>query len=151
MTRAYDALVVDLGGVLTDGTDPSWWRLPAAELDARARGMVAVVCAVRDAGLRTALLSNSDRLDQSGAAWDRLFDVRVVSGEVGLAKPAREAYALTAQRLGVPPARCVFVDDLTANVRGAVAAGMTGVLHSGLARTVEELEVLLDVRLPRPS
>jgi putative hydrolase of the HAD superfamily len=148
MTRAYDSLVVDLGGVLTDGTDPSWWRLPAADLDARARGMVAVVCAVRDAGLRTALLSNSDRLDHSGAAWDRLFDVRVVSGEVGLAKPAPEVYVLTARRLGVPPARCVFVDDLAVNVHGAVTAGMTGVLHTSVARTVEELEVLLDVPLP---
>ena len=148
MTRAYDALVVDLGGVLTDGADPSWWRLPAAALDAQARGMVAVVCAVRDAGLRTALLSNADLLDQSGAGWDRLFDVRVVSGEVGLAKPSPEVYALTARRLGVAPARCVFVDDLPANVRGAVAAGMTAVLHTSIARTVEELDVLLEVRLP---
>ena len=151
MSRPCDALVVDLGGVLTDGTDPSWWGLPAEDLDARATGMVAVVCAVRDAGLRTALLSNSEWLDASAAAWDRLFDVRVVSGEVDVAKPDPQAYAVTARRLGVAPARCVFVDDLAVNVRGGVAAGMTGVLHTGVERTVGELDVLLDLRLATPA
>jgi hypothetical protein len=37
--------------------------------------------------------------------------------------------------------------DLVPNVRGAAAAGMTGVHHTSPERTVEELEILLGVRL----
>ena len=50
---------------------------------------------------------------------------------------------LRARRLGVEPARCIVVDDLAANVRGAVAAGMTGVHHVALERTMQELAALL--------
>ena len=40
-----------------------------------------------------------------------------------------------------------MVDDLAANVRGAAAAGMTGVLHRSVAATVAELEVLTGLHL----
>lgn len=108
----------------------------------RAEGMHDVVRRVRSAGARTALLSNSWGLDYPREEWPQLYDVTVISGEVGLRKPDPEIYHLTAQRLGVEPSACVMVDDLAPNVRGAVAVGMVGVLHRSVAETVAEIEVL---------
>lgn len=105
--------------------------------------MMDVVRAARAGGVRTGLLSNSWGLDYPRDGWDALFDAVVISGEVGLRKPDPAIYALAADRLGLPPEQIVFVDDLAANVRAAVAAGMVGVRHTDAATTVEELEILL--------
>lgn len=105
--------------------------------------MLDVVRTARAAGVRTGLLSNSWGLDYVRDGWDALFDTVVISGEVGLRKPDPAIYALAAERLGLPPDQIVFVDDLTANVRAAVAAGMVGVRHTDAGTTVEELEILL--------
>lgn len=108
----------------------------------RADGMHEIVRRVRAAGSKTALLSNSWGLDYPRDEWPELFDCTVISGEVGLRKPDPEIYQLTARRLGLPPQECVMVDDFAANVRGAVAVGMVGVLHRSVEQTVAELEIL---------
>ena len=63
------------------------------------------------------------RLRDSHGIYD-LFDEVVVSADVGIAKPEPRIYAIAAQRLGLPAADCVFVDDLEPNVDAARAAGM---------------------------
>ena len=85
------------------------------------------------------------RYDRSSFA--ELFDGIVISGEVGLNKPDAAIYELGAQRVGLPPEECVFVDDLRENCEGAEAVGMTAVLHRGADGTVPELERLLGVEL----
>jgi putative hydrolase of the HAD superfamily len=98
---------------------------------------------------RTAVLSNADsslpdRL--RGIGIHDLFDCIVCSAEVGLAKPEPRIYALAAQRVGLPPPACVFVDDLESNVEAARAAGMHGVWFridrgDSLAKQLAELGV----------
>ena len=51
---------------------------------------------------------------------------------------------MTADRLGLAPSACIFVDDLIGNVRGAVAAGMVGVHHADPESAAEEIAILLD-------
>jgi len=104
--------------------------------------MTDVLRRARKHGLRTALLSNSWGFDYPRDGWDDLFDTVVISGEVGLRKPDPEIYRLAAKRLGVPPWTCVFVDDLTPNIRGAAAVGMIGVLHRNVPTTIAELEAI---------
>lgn len=104
--------------------------------------MYGVLRRARRSGLKTALLSNSWSNSYDRSAWPDLFDVTVISGEVGLRKPDPAIFTLTADRLGVPPTACVFIDDLHANVQAAVAAGMVAVLHRDAAATVAELEIL---------
>jgi putative hydrolase of the HAD superfamily len=102
----------------------------------------------RAAGIRTGLVSNS--LGAGGydrEAFPELFDGVVISGEVGMHKPQPEIFLLGAERAGVPPEECVFVDDLRENCEGAEAVGMTAILHRGAERTVPELERLLRVEL----
>ena len=111
--------------------------------------MVDAVRAARAAGIRTGLISNSVGTDiYDRAVLDELFDAIVISGEVGLHKPQPEIYLLAAERIGVAPERCVFVDDLRENCAGAEAVGMTAVLHRGPKRTLPELKQLLASRTP---
>lgn len=104
--------------------------------------MYALLLRARTRGVRTALLSNSWGNDYPREEFDALFDVTVISGEVGLRKPDPDIYLLTAARLGLAPQECVFVDDLGPNVRAAVAVGMVGVRHLDVATTVGEVDAL---------
>jgi putative hydrolase of the HAD superfamily len=54
---------------------------------------------------------------------------------------------LGAERLGLRPEECVFVDDLRENCQGAEEVGMTAVLHRGADKTLPVLEKLLGVPL----
>jgi epoxide hydrolase-like predicted phosphatase len=109
--------------------------------------MVGAVRAARGAGLATGLISNSWGLGIYERAPVDLFDVSVISGEVGMHKPQPEIYRLACERLGVEPAAAVFVDDLRENCAGAEAIGMTTVLHRDAATTIPELERLFEVSL----
>jgi putative hydrolase of the HAD superfamily len=102
----------------------------------------------RAAGVRTGMISNSwgrGRYDRS--RFGELFDGVVISGEVGLHKPQPQIFELGAERVGLPPSQCVFVDDLRENCEGAEAVGMISVLHRGAAETIARLEELLGVPL----
>src|SRR5438270_2936190 len=110
--------------------------------------MVAAVGNARRAGIRTGLISNSwgtrryDR-EQLGA----LFDGVVISGEVGIRKPAPEIYEMGAREIGLEPEACVFVDDLPFNLEPAAELGMATVHHTAAGHTIPELERLLGVAL----
>ena len=110
--------------------------------------MVQGVRDLRQRGVRTGLVSNSwGEEGYDRARFDELFDVLVISGELGIRKPAPEIYALAAERLGRPPERCVFVDDLPGNLRPAAALGMATVLHRDAGATIPRLEALLGISL----
>jgi epoxide hydrolase-like predicted phosphatase len=109
--------------------------------------MLDLVRHARASGLKTALLSNSWGDHYPEELWDGLFDAVVISSRVGMRKPDVAIFEHTAELLGLQPAECVLIDDLAANVRGAVAAGMVGVRHTDYASTLAELEALFDVRL----
>ena len=105
--------------------------------------VIAAVRSARDAGVRTGLISNSWGTSiYDPDVLEGMFDEIVISGDVGLHKPQPEIYKLAADRLGVAPEECVFVDDLRENVRGAKEVGMTAVLHRDTAATVACLEEL---------
>jgi epoxide hydrolase-like predicted phosphatase len=112
--------------------------------------MVDAVVAARRAGIRTGLISNSwgtRRYDRS--QLNELFDGVVISGDVGIRKPAAEMYELGAERIGLKPSACVFVDDLPFNLEPAARLGMATVHHVSAERTISELERLLAVDLRR--
>jgi epoxide hydrolase-like predicted phosphatase len=110
--------------------------------------MLGAVKAARDAGVRTGLISNSwgvHRYPQQ--MMDELFDGVVISGLVGIRKPAPEIYAMGADAIGLPPRECVFVDDLGFNLKPAKELGMATLLHTDSEQTVAQLEELLGVPL----
>lgn len=78
------------------------------------------------------LVSNATRWLDDDLARLGLTDLAhsvVNSSLVGVAKPDRRIYEIAAERAGVAPDRCLFVDDRQENVDAAVALGMTGVLY----------------------
>ena len=110
--------------------------------------MVNAVRRAKAAGIRTGLVSNSigaGRYDRS--QFPEMYDGVVISAEVGMHKPQPEIFRLGAERIGLPPEQCVFVDDLRENCEGAKAVGMTPVLHRGAETTLPRLEELLGVEL----
>ena len=114
--------------------------------------MLEAVVRARAAGLETALLSNSWGLGiYPLARLAELFDVVVISGEVGLRKPDPAIFRLTADRLGAPVDRCVFVDDVSGHLEAAAAEGMTTVLHVTPDQTIARLEELLGIALSGSS
>jgi epoxide hydrolase-like predicted phosphatase len=114
----------------------------------RVPAMYGAIRAVRGAGLRTGLLSNSwGPGDYPLDDFPELFDAVVISGEVGMRKPEEGIFLHAADTLGLAPSECVFIDDMEANVAAAQACGMTGVLHTETAGTAKALQDLLGVPL----
>jgi epoxide hydrolase-like predicted phosphatase len=111
--------------------------------------MIVFVRDLRDRRLRTALLTNNVR--EWEPLWraklpeiDELFDVVVDSAFVGLRKPDPAIFELTLERLGgVPPERCVFVDDLDVNCDAARGLGMAAVRFESAAQAMPEIESAL--------
>jgi epoxide hydrolase-like predicted phosphatase len=127
---------------------------PAGLIDSMFSGMqpepemVEAVREIRQAGLKTGLVSNSWSTDH----YDRellmeLFDVTVISAEVRMHKPQPEIYRLAAKRLEVDPAECIFVDDLKENCEGAEAVGMTAIQHRSVSETIARLTELTGIAL----
>jgi len=108
--------------------------------------MFDVVAKARAAGVKTGMLSNSWGRTDYGPLVD-FFDGVVISGAERMRKPDARIYRLAAERVGVEPEACVFVDDVVRNVDGAAAVGMRGIHHTDPDVTIPELERLLGVAL----
>lgn len=110
--------------------------------------MIEAVRRARSAGIRTGLVSNSwGTRRYPRDLLDELFDGVVISTDIGIRKPSPEIYALGAERIGLEPRACVFVDDLPFNLVPAAELGMATVHHQRTEETVPELERLLGVDL----
>jgi putative hydrolase of the HAD superfamily len=132
-------------------TDAQWRAQVAEDLAAldgisveTARGLVAAWSAMRPTPhvdvvallqrvrgvMPVALVSNAtDRLEADLAehGLDEFLEQLVNTSRIGFAKPDPRVYAYAAERVGVPPERCLFVDDSAENVEAARAAGMRAV------------------------
>ncbi|MBB5869077.1 epoxide hydrolase-like predicted phosphatase [Allocatelliglobosispora scoriae] len=100
----------------------------------------------REQGIRTVLVSNSWGAE-GYTELDELFDATVISGAVGVRKPSRAIYELGLAAAGVPAERCVFVDDLAANLVPARDLGMAVIEHRGPETTIPQLAAVLGVTL----
>ncbi len=110
--------------------------------------MLDLIRALRQAGLRTALLSNSwGSGDYPRDLFPDLFDVVVISAEVGMRKPEERIFRHTAELLGLEPQECVFIDDVAANVAAAEAVGLVGLHHREPGPTAAWLTDLLGLPL----
>lgn len=108
--------------------------------------MVELVERMRAHGIRLALVSNSWGNHYSDDLL-ALFDVVVISSDVGLRKPQPEIYELALDRLGLPADQVVLVDDGEPNVAAAERLGITSILHThpettaaAIARLIPDLQ-----------
>jgi putative hydrolase of the HAD superfamily len=79
-------------------------------------------------GIRCGVYSNfslpSLRESLAVCGLAELVDAVWCGATIGALKPDPRAYAIAVDELGVPPERCLFLDDDRANVEGARAAGL---------------------------
>lgn len=68
-----------------------------------------------------------------------LFDAAVLSHHVGLTKPDTRMYQGIAEKLGVSPTHCIFVDDQERHLAGARAAGMRTILYTNFIQFTQTL------------
>jgi putative hydrolase of the HAD superfamily len=110
--------------------------------------MIDCMRSLRDRGLRMALLTNNVRewqpLWRTMLPVDEIFEVLVDSGFVGMRKPDAEIYELTLERLGLPAAACLFVDDTEVNCVAARGLGMTAVHFRETEQALGEIAGALD-------
>jgi len=92
---------------------------------------VALLRRLKAAGRPVHALSNfaHEKFALVQAQYDFLseFDVCVVSGHVGVAKPDPRIYEILFERVGRRPSELLFIDDSIANVRASEAAGMAAI------------------------
>jgi putative hydrolase of the HAD superfamily len=112
------------------------------------------LAAVRARGLRMAVLTNFelpsiDRTLSHAGIDPAAFDALISSAALGLRKPHPDAFRAAAAALAVPPAACLLVDDLPANVASARVVGMRAVLldraglHPGEPERIAGLDELV--------
>lgn len=77
---------------------------------------------------------------------DELFDVFVLSSQVGLIKPSSKIFELTAEKFGITPDECIMIDDIPANIDGARAVGMQGILFTTNRQLELDLGRILEVQ-----
>lgn len=95
------------------------------------------------------------KLDTAGIR--SLFDVVVVSGDIGIYKPDRRIFDEAARRAGIPNEKVLFVGDHPINdIKGALGAGMKairmnygdfkgkGLGEKGVVAEIEDIRQVLD-------
>lgn len=94
--------------------------------------MIELVNVLKRREFKLAILSNNSRqwFEFRKRLWhfEELFDEIIVSYEIKAAKPDSAPYLIAAEKLGVKPEDCIFVDDQQKNIEGAEAVGMKGIL-----------------------
>lgn len=92
------------------------------------------------------ILSNvsSDRTHELFGERRTLFDEIILSCDIGVTKPHERAFEIAAERLGVEPGECVFIDDRPENVAAAQHVGMRWIEYKNYDDMQRKLGELLD-------
>jgi HAD superfamily hydrolase (TIGR01509 family) len=104
-----------------------YYHLAAGHLQPFA-GVTALLKRLRDRGYRLALASSGDRVKvafgMQALELNGIFEAVVTGDDVSHSKPDPEIYLIAAQRLGLPPAACIAIEDAPAGVEAVKRAGM---------------------------
>jgi len=145
--RAYWRTILAEGGVeateerverLEREDTMGWTRLNRAVLEWSSE--------LQESGFRTAILSNMPhgKLAFIRASpefrWIEDFTVAIFSCDVGLVKPEPGIYRLCLKMLDAAPGECVFLDDGAANIEGARAVGIPGMVFRSAREAASEIE-----------
>ena len=103
---------------------------------------------VKQKGLKYYILSNYPK-DAFAYTHDicpfiRNADGMLISYSVLKVKPEKEIYLSLLDRYNLKAEECLFIDDLTANIKGAESVGIKGIVHKNLEDTYKELERCLN-------
>jgi putative hydrolase of the HAD superfamily len=113
--------------------------------------MIGYMRELRNRGYKLAICTNNVRewepLWRAKLPVDELFEVVVDSAFVGARKPERRIYEITLERLAVPAAKTLFIDDVELNCQVARELGMQAIWF----RTSEQAIAEAEAQLSSPS
>jgi epoxide hydrolase-like predicted phosphatase len=124
------------------------WQTSERLLD---EDMVALVGRLQSSGFTTGIISNTipgmeERLRTEMPHLIPIFDVRIGSGDVGVAKPDPAIFHHALEAAGAEPEASVFTDDVSAYAAAARDIGMHGFHFTGYERFAADLRSIgLDV------
>ena len=103
--------------------------------------------AMKKAGYHVYILSNYgswtyEKTRENALNFLEYVDGAIFSYEVKQIKPDAEIFHSLFEKYNLQAAECVFLDDLAANIEGAKAVGMHGIVFAGLEEAQAELEKL---------
>lgn len=104
-------------------------------------GIEPLLAELASAGVPMYALSNYPvwyRLIDERLALSRYVELKFMSCQTGVRKPALEAYRGACEALGVRPEHCLFVDDRSINCEAARRAGMFAVEFDGDATALRK-------------
>lgn len=106
--------------------------------------MMALVRGLKVRGYVLGIISNTipgleERLRQGLPEFIEIFDIRVGSGDLGIAKPDEGIYRHALAAAGVAPGESVFTDDVRKYADAARALGMLGFHFTGYTQFVQDI------------
>lgn len=121
--------------------------LETFENNLRARKtVIKLALGLKSRGYIIAILSNAIKIHSDHVSRKniyQLFSPVVLSFEVGMNKPNRNIYNLTARRIGLKANECLFIDDKEENVKVARSVGMHGIVFRNVTQLKTELKKVL--------
>ena len=113
------------------------WDEPLVPIE----GMYELVKELRQNGYGIYLLSNASV--RQHAYWPRvpaseLFHGTLISADVHAVKPQPEIYRLCLEKFGLQAQESFFIDDVAANVEGALNCGLSGAVFFGNAARLRQ-------------
>jgi len=108
------------------------WDRPILPIE----GMYELVEELKAKGYGIYLLSNASYRQHE--YWPRIpahtfFDGTIISADEGVMKPGAEYYLRALQKFRLKAEECFFVDDVPANIEGALFCGISGAVFHGSA------------------
>ena len=97
-------------------------------------GMAELVEELKQAGYGIYLLSNASLRQHE--YWERIpgwqfFDGKIISADEKVMKPHPDYYLRALERFHLIPQECIFIDDVSANIEGAMYCGIPGIVFHG--------------------
>jgi epoxide hydrolase-like predicted phosphatase len=121
-------------------------NFPAGKLNV---AMVSLIKTLKESGYKVGLLSNKSKQDGTNIRsydFTKYFDSILISEEIGLMKPQKEAFEMLIKNLDILPREMIFIDDVEKNFSTASEVGYTPVLFTNYNALVKEL-TSLEVKL----
>ena len=116
---------------IADAKEESYREILKAEGLSPLPGAAEWVRRLHDAGWLQAIASSAPRLNvevvRRALGLEQLIETYVSADDVRVGKPDPEVFLTAAAKLGVPPARCIVVEDAPAGVEAARRAGMRSI------------------------
>lgn len=108
-------------------------------------GMAELLQELKENGYGIYLLSNASL--RQHAYWHKVpgwqfFDGKIISADEKVMKPHPDFYRIALERFDLKPEECFFIDDVPANIEGAMFCGIPGaVFHKDVALLRRQLRV----------